>query len=522
MKLRRLSIKSLPGIDRPFELEDLGSGLNIVCGPNGIGKSRVCTTVRALLWHERGVPNDALTARADFMHDETRWQVVRDGSLHRWQREGIDAIPPALPAEHLDGCFFLGLRDLLDDSDHAGRDLASAIRRQMAGGFDLESIERQFKTSVPVRVGSKESKALGAVENEIRKAEREHAELERRERDVDSLEACAAESESAVHRLAYFSTAISLQALRADHVRLKSELAEMPDALAHFDGREIARLDILEDEIAQKRGEREAAHDALLDLDEAACRTRLDEPIESSSLSTWRERAEKLAELERQREAAQLSAIKARKVDAEHRQSLGLYAPGSAESGVQTALAIEDDFDLFVFLRDSHELANRTEAVHERLRLLSAREFPAENARRMELLRRAVEPLRAWLRAPDSGSNEDGARLWPSRNSLVLAGIVLVGIGLVAEFAPPLIPLFRRERPGPTLAPTLLPRRSTETCMRFSERRSTLSSSSAMARSNSSRTTYAACVNTDRSGRSSPPSCGERCCSRAVGPCRWP
>ena len=165
MKLQRLRVERLAGIDRPFELQDLESGLNIIIGPNGIGKSRVCTAVRALLWHERGVSGDGLIARADFEHQGARWQAVRDGSLHRWQRDGFDASPPTLPGERLDGCFFLGLRDLLDASDGAGRDLASEIRKQMSGGFDLDAVEKRFSGAVTRHVGRKEIKALTTAEN---------------------------------------------------------------------------------------------------------------------------------------------------------------------------------------------------------------------------------------------------------------------------------------------------------------------------------------------------------------------
>ena len=52
MKLRRLAIEHLPGIDRPFELTELADGLNIIVGPNGIGKSRLCAAMQALLWRE--------------------------------------------------------------------------------------------------------------------------------------------------------------------------------------------------------------------------------------------------------------------------------------------------------------------------------------------------------------------------------------------------------------------------------------------------------------------------------------
>jgi hypothetical protein len=110
MKLHRLSIDRMPGIDRPFELKALGEGLNIVVGPNGIGKSQVCAAVRALLWHERGIVENGLAASATFGHDGEAWSVVRDGSLHAWQLEGIDVMAPVLPGERLEGCFFLGLR----------------------------------------------------------------------------------------------------------------------------------------------------------------------------------------------------------------------------------------------------------------------------------------------------------------------------------------------------------------------------------------------------------------------------
>ena len=82
MKLRRLSLERLPGIDRPFALEDLGDGLNVIVGPNGIGKSRLCAAVRALLWRERQVKDGGLTANAVFEHQGALWHVTRDGSVY--------------------------------------------------------------------------------------------------------------------------------------------------------------------------------------------------------------------------------------------------------------------------------------------------------------------------------------------------------------------------------------------------------------------------------------------------------
>jgi exonuclease SbcC len=440
MKLRRLSIESLPGIDRPFELEDPGDGLNIIYGPNGIGKSRLCTAVRALLWHERGISRDALMARADFAHEGTRWQVVREGSLHRWQRDGIDASPPPLPGEHLDGCFFLGLRDLLDGSDRSGLNLAGRIRRQMSGGFDLDTVKLGFKNSVPARVGSKESKACTDAEKEIGRAKGRQDEIESARRQLGSLESRAAEAEGALHRLAHFTTAISMQGLRGDLEQRRRALSELPESLAQLDGKEIARLDKLDEDLVQKRGERESAANALDDSREAVRNTRLDGPIDSASLATWRERAEGLADLERELEAARLLATGARAAVLQCRRSLGAEAPPELDSVSEPELAIGDDFDLFGFLRDSHQLTSETEVVRERIRLLAPREFSDEDSRRLELLRRGVEPLRAWLRAPDPGLQASAMKLWPSARVYLGVGATLVGIGLALQFLALLMP----------------------------------------------------------------------------------
>ena len=57
-------------------------------------------------------------------------------------------------------------------------------------------------------------------------------------------------------------------------------------------------------------------------------------------------------------------------------------------------LSVEDDASLFEFLRESQQASVESEAIRERLRLLSAREFSAEDARRLELLNRSISQLR--------------------------------------------------------------------------------------------------------------------------------
>ena len=66
MKLKRLKIDRLPGIDMPFEIESPGAGVHIIFGPNAIGKSSICRAVEGLYWDDRG-PTERTSVTFDLM-----------------------------------------------------------------------------------------------------------------------------------------------------------------------------------------------------------------------------------------------------------------------------------------------------------------------------------------------------------------------------------------------------------------------------------------------------------------------
>jgi hypothetical protein len=442
MKLRRLSIDRMPGIDRPFELADLGQGLNIVVGPNGIGKSRVCAAVRALLWHERGIgaaiEDREFSARALFAHEGDMWSVVRNGSQHAWQRGGVDAMAPILPGERLEGCFFLGLRDLLDDSDRAGRDLAGEIRRQMSGGFDLEAVHRFFREAVRARAGSRENKDLAGAESEIRRAERNQEEVERRERELENLERRASHADRAAKRVIEVEDATSLHTLRGDLSQCQRELDEFPRALGNLDGRESLRLEAIDEELHRKQQEHSAADAGLASSRESIRLSRLDKPIDPGRMETWRERADKLAEQERQLDAARVEQESARELVMQRRRWLGSRTLPAADPELESGFdfGFEDDVELFGFLQEGQQLTTKIEVARERLGLLAAREFSAEDSRQVELLKRGISPLREWLRAPDPDRLMNSRVLGPSPRIAVILGFAVAAIAVALQFTP--------------------------------------------------------------------------------------
>ncbi|MBK7048784.1 MAG: AAA family ATPase [bacterium] len=139
MRLTRLDIESLPGLDGRFTLEP-APGINVVVGPNASGKSSLARAVHGLLW-PRNTPGAARQFLAATFVDAggERVAVRRPDGAFEWLRGGQPTTAPRLPDDHLRSRYELGLTDLVEQRG-PGRDRAFAaeIRRQMTGGVDLD------------------------------------------------------------------------------------------------------------------------------------------------------------------------------------------------------------------------------------------------------------------------------------------------------------------------------------------------------------------------------------------------
>ena len=85
MRLHRLSIRALPGIEPGFDFEPASDRVNIVTGPNAIGKSSLVRALEYLLADEvpRNDPPD-LHLKAEFLSGDVRWTVRRTGRQIAW------------------------------------------------------------------------------------------------------------------------------------------------------------------------------------------------------------------------------------------------------------------------------------------------------------------------------------------------------------------------------------------------------------------------------------------------------
>lgn len=406
MRLARLRIDRLPGIETPFQLDGLSDGVNVLVGPNASGKSSVVRAVVALLdpsaYRTRGV-----IVEGDFEDDEGTLQARRVGDEVAWHRAGVRVAAPPLPEPHLLPCYTLRIEDLTALGDTDAR-IASALAREASGGYDLNAARDAAGFSVKARHGQAEQQALARAKDEVRAAQRAHEALaadQARLSDLqDRLQACRSEAA----RASAYQAARELHVAEARVQALAVALEAFPPGMARLHDDLLRQLDKAHqahDEAtralaAAERDQAEAQrrmHDTGLDPNDP-----LDADLEPLRAAVTRIRTQEAThDAQAREEAAQRARLRAA------REDLGARPPeAAARLGPDTLHAVEAELETKRTL--DAELSSLDAA-------LDALPATAEEASSPAVLDAGRRHLAAWLRAPRPS--------WPLRRR---AGLVTV------------------------------------------------------------------------------------------------
>ena len=252
MRLRRLIIRALPGIEPGFSFEPASGGINIVTGPNAIGKSSLARALRYLLAgvDGRNDPPD-LHLEAEFTTGTTEWTVRRMGRQVVWRRGGKSADAPALPGADQFGLYRLSMESLLTD-DADDRALADRLWRMVRGGYDLDAAKAG---GVGPRFAASEERQLREARKELAGLRNEHRDLRLREAELPDLARRIRRAERARVRRGRVETALELlKAIRERRTR-GAALRAFPVEMARLHGDEMERLEEFEEEIALRKTE---------------------------------------------------------------------------------------------------------------------------------------------------------------------------------------------------------------------------------------------------------------------------
>jgi len=409
MIIKRLTINRLPGILEPFEITPAERGIQVIFGPNGIGKSSICRAVEGLYWPDQGSEKRTWMIGEFALQGET-WRAEREGRSVRWSCGPESAGSPGFPAPQNQHCFFLHLRDLVDMSPSGTLDIAKEIRRQLSGGFDLEEIASGLFAPVTSKRSRQERSRFNNAEQEAVRAENEQAGLQERADQLKGMKRQLQEAEDAAHRLPHIERAVGLAGRRDELARVEDQLAAMPDALAELGGSELEEVEqrqqevsALEERAREHKRVRDEANDEIRSLG-------LDSPLDGADLGAWRNKAGELERVEMELRSAQVNREAAqRKLDS----ALQAVGEGNANAGTKM-FNLDEHSKVFEFLRAAHSHAAAVGVIAERLQMLEGLEAPLSAEQDMDSLRDGADALRRWLSQAEPESIMARARMrWP-------------------------------------------------------------------------------------------------------------
>ncbi|MBA1147508.1 hypothetical protein H0Z60_10635, partial [Ectothiorhodospiraceae bacterium WFHF3C12] len=412
MRLLRLEIQTLPGIEPGFAVEDIDAGVNLVTGPNAIGKSSLVRALRYLVGGVQSGDPRAVAVSAVFADaDGGQWQARRTGTQLEWTREGRATEPPRLPGRDQLHCYWLSMEDLLD-ADDPDRALVEELRTALAGGYNLAALREAPGLRVGPKIGQAEARRVQSADRSLRDVEADYAALRRDEDGLPELERRIETARRARDLAARLDQALSLLDVRSNRREAEVAVAAFPAQMAQLRGDELQRLD----RFAARRRELNAALETARTRRADAEALLRDTGLESErpagdALEAERGRLER-ARSNRDRLADRRGQLE--QDEAAEAQALAALGGSSAPPD----LSPEQISEAGTLARQIH--GRETEANEIAARIEAAPEAPSEQS----LLSHAgaVEALTAWLSAAGQ-KRPPAAALWlAALGALVAAG----------------------------------------------------------------------------------------------------
>lgn len=240
MKLIRLEIRHLPGIDSPFAVDLAPNTVNLVTGPNGSGKSSLVRAVRALLHVHREDPH--IEVSAVWEDGDGALSCERSGHSVQWRRRGRGIQPPRLPGPEAIGAYLISTEDL-SGPGQTDAHIAGELQTLLAGGYDLDAVLAASPFSPPARP-QKLARDIDSLQRAIADKEAEYTSLYQ---DTDQLRRLENELRQATRSAALLGAvddALQLADAHSSRSALETTLIEeFPGGMDRLHGDEIERLD---------------------------------------------------------------------------------------------------------------------------------------------------------------------------------------------------------------------------------------------------------------------------------------
>ncbi|HEY3330835.1 MAG TPA: hypothetical protein VGK19_12480 [Capsulimonadaceae bacterium] len=426
MILTHLKIRQMPGIVTEFEISADGERMNIVEGPNGSGKTTLCRAVQALFWptasHDRAIG-------ATFTDTDGTYTASTgpgDGGAVRWRRNGDPCEPPCTPPAHLAACILLRIDEIMPADQSGDDEMARRIAKEMAGGFDLDSVAAldEFKSVVYRNLNSDYLEKVRQYEKLVR----DQAAIAEREKELPILDQKRQSSDEARAEIAMLQTGVALAKTRETLAALDAAAQDFPADMDKLSADDNRRLKQLTDDIAAKAADITAADRRIETASRAIEASSLPggKPVDETELGAWDRAAQDWARLESALEHDTKARVESA---ARHERVRASVAPrGSSDAPNLSPDAIAE---AAACVQELLELRRARAPIEDAL----SRPDPVAPAS-ADSIARATEALAGWLALPDAAPAADK-----------LAPYLMPIFAVVVIMAPLFVHIFKLQNP---------------------------------------------------------------------------
>ena len=234
------------GMPSGWTIPSLGTGLNIIHGRNASGKTTTAKALIAALWPES--EDRKLDLLSGYGKGGVDWKVTCEGRRAvLCERDGVSWNGDARdfpPYDTFGSRCFIALHDLFGRSDEDSREIAKKIRREAAGGFDLDEASEKcgFLPKGKLKWGHNERNDYKRLDHEVSVLRRHNNQLLHEEGKLPDLIEKLQSARASRDRKDVLKRAIEYREILDQHAADQGTLNNFPPVLANLQGNELEEL----------------------------------------------------------------------------------------------------------------------------------------------------------------------------------------------------------------------------------------------------------------------------------------
>jgi len=267
--IKEILIERAPGFLRGRfpEIKCLNSSLNVIWGPNGIGKTTLAKSLFSLLWKQK--KTEKIEGIGHLECGEELWKsVVRDGSLTQVRLSDDLLIPLPGRNDEMSDMYWFSLSDFLS-GDANRTEFHQKVYHEMQGGVDIDQAAENagaikkftsgtnsfIKTAKSAKSQYKETLKLQAKVNELSEK------IEKTKNEINSLE-------DSKKQQVHYEKALELKELNQTILNHKQEKEGFPKQIQNVSEYTYEKYEQLRDNLNKKIKENEKIKEEISRLEE--------------------------------------------------------------------------------------------------------------------------------------------------------------------------------------------------------------------------------------------------------------